>query len=382
MGEDLREDLAAALQSAETGAGDVSGQAADLAAEADPIAGKPAGEEADQGAAAEAGEGRERDASGRFAPKKAEQVPADQQQAAQEPVKPAAAAPGAPAAAPAVQTIKPPASWTPEARETWSQMRPEHQAEVSRREREITDALQHTVEARRTTQELNEIVSPYAMLMQSEGVTPMQAIASNMRTAALFRIGTPQQKAQMTAALIKQFNVPIEALDELLAGQPPSGAASAPATEQLIQDAVNRALQPFVAQARSTQQAQDQEATNAAKSELEVFANDPANEFFLDVAQDMADLLALATKRGQLLPLSEAYRRATMAHPSISKVLEGRARNGAAAQQTAAASRARKAAASVSSTGAPSRTDDATAEADDPRSAILASVAELSRRNP
>lgn len=261
-------------------------------------------------------------------------------------------------------------------------MRPEHQAEVSRREREITDALQHTVEARRTTQELNEIVSPYAMLMQSEGVTPMQAIASNMRTAALFRIGTPQQKAQMTAALIKQFNVPIEALDELLAGQPPSGAASAPATEQLIQDAVNRALQPFVAQARSTQQAQDQEATNAAKSELEVFANDPANEFFLDVAQDMADLLALATKRGQLLPLSEAYRRATMAHPSISKVLEGRARNGAAAQQTAAASRARKAAASVSSTGAPSRTDDATAEADDPRSAILASVAELSRRNP
>lgn len=387
---DLREDLNAAMQSAEGGEGDTSGQQDDLVVDTDPItkeplvkdsAGKPEGQDGtgDPAAADKPAGDRARGPDGKFAPKKGEQVPADQQPAAKDPL---TAAPAGTPAAPAAQAIKPPASWTPEARETWGRMLPEHQLEVTRREREITAALQGSVEARRTAQELSDAVAPYAMLMQTEGVTPMQAIKSTLQTAALYRIGTPQQKAQATAALIKQFNVPIEMLDELLAGQVPSnpqGGGGGQATQQMIDQAVRAALQPIQQAWQTNQQRQDQELTQGALTELEEFASDQKNEFFMDVKEDMADLLALATRRGQILPLSEAYRRATLAHPSISKVLEGRTRAGAAAQQTAAAQRAKKASASVSSDSAPSRSDDAP-EDDSVRSALVASMAESARR--
>lgn len=380
MSGDLREDLEAAFSGGTDGAADQG------AAEAQPSAiggGEHDFQEAlPTGTEQQADTGRARDPSGRFAPKaNDQQVPADQQPDAQnDPLKAqAAAAAGQPPAQQAqqpAQAVKAPASWTPEARETWAQMRPEHQQEVMRREREITTTLQQTADVRRFAGEFERVIQPFMGFIAAENSTPLQAVHNMMQTAAVYRIGTAQQKAEMTASLIKNFGVDIEMLDSLLAGQQ---APQRSAPQHDVQQAVQQALAPFMQQIQSQRQQQEQLVTREANTELETFASNPDNEFFNDVRHDMADLMQLAAQRGQVLSLSDAYRRATLAHPQIAKVLEGRQRNAAAAQQTAAAQRARNAAASIPNSGAPSRNDEQDA-GDDLRSALIASSREVAAR--
>jgi hypothetical protein len=96
-----------------------------------------------------------------------------------------------------------------------------------------------------------------------------------------------------------------------------------------------------------------QNDAHSAQQELEAFLADPKNEFAQDVMHDMADYLDVASKNGRKMALSEAYQRAIVAHPTISKVLEGRKTSAGVAQRTAAARRAQNASASLPSGGAP-----------------------------
>jgi hypothetical protein len=189
-----------------------------------------------------------------------------------------------------------------------------------------------------------------------------------MKTAAALRTGSPAYRAQLVASMIRDFAIPIDVLDQAIValqqGGPGAGApGQAPhagngfALQQMLQQQlapIQQFMQQFQQSQTQTQQAQTQQAAQA----LEEFAADPANEFIYDVGQEMADLLEMAAKRGQPLSLQDAYRRATLAHPSISQILENRRATQGAAQQTAAARRAKNAAASVSSTSAPLRGDE------------------------
>lgn len=269
-------------------------------------------------------------------------------------------------------------SWTPEARETWAQMRPEHQQEVARRELEISQTLTRTAEVRRFAEDFERVVNPFMGFIAAENSTPLQAVQHLMQTAAILRIGTPQQKVKAAADIINQYGIDLEMLDSALAGvAPPPGAQP---NDDVVQRAVQQAIAPFATQMQRVQQMQTQQVTQEAEAELQAFQANPANEFYADVANDMADLMELAQRRGVILSLQDAYSRATLAHPSISKVLEGRKRSQGVAQQTAAAQRAKAAAASVSSDIAPSRNDDQDADVDDLRATLRASVAAVAQR--
>jgi hypothetical protein len=240
-------------------------------------------------------------------------------------------------------TVKPPGSWTPAAREEWAKVPAAVKQEVWKREREASRALTASTEARKLQQDFSQTIQPYLGFIAAEGSTPMKAVDQMMRTAAVLRVGTADQKVQLVAQTIKQFGVNLEALDAALAGvaAPPADPST------LVQQQVQQALAPFLNERRAQAQQAQQAVQQQAQSELEAFASDPKNEFYDDVAPLMADIIEVASRNGQQMGLTEAYQRATLLHEPVRRVIDARKSREAATQASAAARKARGAAVSV-----------------------------------
>jgi hypothetical protein len=342
----------------------------------------------------EQSDARARDDQGRFAPRtpanpedKASPV-AEPKQVAEQPAVEKPVEQAQPAEQP--QGARPPVSWTPAAREEWAKVPLLVQQEVMRREREITQTLAQTAEARNFHGEFTRTVQPYMHDIQAENSTPMKAVESLLNTAGWLRRGNTQQKANVVANIIKTYGVDINALDDVLAsGQmdgtvyPQNAQGRQSNFDPAILSAIEQRFAPTMQFVQSLQermqqgeQAKVQELTTAS----EQFLNDPANEFAWDVKDDMADILDLAAKRGQQMSLQEAYRRATMLHPEISKVLE--TRKPVQEPLSEAAIRAKKAA-SVSSanSGAPVGDDEDDEQSGDLRSDLRSSIRKMASRS-
>jgi hypothetical protein len=277
--------------------------------------------------------------------------------------------------------LKAPASWKPEEREGWEKLDARHQQAILRRERETSNVLTQSSQAREFAGAMQQTLQPYMHMIQSEQSNPVAAVGALLQTAAILRTAPPMQKASLIADLIMQHQVDPNLLDQVwsakLRGQPSPNDPMSGLMQQFEQrlQPIQQQLQYF----QNREQQQQQMLGQQASETLNQFMGDPANEFASDVAEDMADLLDLASKRGFTLSLQDAYKRATLAHPTISKIMERRLLTGEAAQQSAAASRARQASASISDSGAPSQVVEET-EGGDIRSALTASIRSLSAR--
>jgi hypothetical protein len=254
--------------------------------------------------------------------------------------------------------VKAPVSWRPEVREKWSALTPEVQHEVLRREREVSDVLRQSADARKFMDGFKELVNPYQQFFAAENSTPMQGFQHYLQTSALLRIGAPAQKASAIADIIKNFGVDLQMLDSELAKRYGGGGTSSatpqvdPAYQQLQQQFAP--VIDYVNQLRQREQQVLQQTDQKLTQSLEEFMADEKNEFVNDVREEMADILEIAARRGQSMSLQDAYSRAIMLHPTISKVVEQRRLATSLSQQSQAAQRARNAAVSVPSSGAPS----------------------------
>lgn len=319
---------------------------------------------------------RERDSTGRFTPKTPakDEVPADQKQGAQE-------AKSVTEPAPAPLSNKAPVSWKPEEREGFDKMDPRHQAAVIRREREISTTLAQTAEMRTFATTVMRTLTPFMPMIQAAGSNPIQAIGETMKTAAILRTAPPQQRAMAVADLIMEYGIDINILDQALHSRVQGRQMPQDPNSQLMQllDQRLAPVQQFMNGLQQQRQQQHAQLENSARTTIEEFAADPANEFFEEVREDIGDLMEMAANRGVQMDLQTAYKRATLAHPTISKILERRAQQQSAQQQTAAARRAQNAAVSPSSSGAPSQNGN---DEDDGsiRSALSASIRQLSTR--
>jgi len=246
--------------------------------------------------------------------------------------------------------LTPPQSWKPAVRDHWAKIPAEVQQEIHRREREIATGLRDAAQARKFTQDFYDVVSPFAQFIEADRATPLQAVQNLMRTSATLRVGTPMQKAQTAAEIIRNFGVDIAMLDGLLAGQNVNSPLDP------IMQAVDQRLAPvnqLLQQLRQNQGAQQQQLAQAADTDIETFAADAKNEFFLDVKDTMADLLEIAAKQGKKLDLQTAYNRAILMHDDIAEVVQERSLRSRAEAASAAARNARRK--SVSISGAPDR---------------------------
>ena len=247
-----------------------------------------------------------------------------------------------------------PQSWKPETREHWGTLPTEVKAEIARREREFAVTMQETADQRRFADAVMKTVAPYEHFIRAENSNPIAAIDNMMATAARFRTGTAPEVANLVGYLVNQFGVGrfgngfIEMLDQALVGQTPQ----IDPREQAIRAQVEQEIAPvrqFMNELNQAKQQQEMQLQQAAGGEVQGFL--AQHEFAMDVKDDMADLIEMASRRGREMSLEEAYDRACRAHPEISKIFAKRDQATAAASRNQVAQRAR--AASVSVGGAP-----------------------------
>lgn len=349
MGEDndLRGDIEAALGAG--GDDDPGHSAPEPGGEQQPA---PPGPETDSTpAAAKPGEAPVRDSMGRFVPRAGKvetgQEPAGAPAAPQAGVDPTQPPIGQPAPAQAApQAVPAPTGWSVGAREHWAATPPAVQQEVQRREYEMARYVNDTAPARQLGERFFQAVQPFMPTIQAEGVDPLTAVTNLMQVSTRLRMGTPGEKAATIAQIVQAYGVDIQALDSALAGQPLPAQAQG-VDPNYVQQAVQQALAPLYQAAQQRQYQVAQQADGAARTELQAFAADPKNRFFNDLRESMADMIEVAQRQGYDLSLEDAYQRAGLLHPEISKVMMAERQGVNAHQLTQAAQRAKAAAVSV-----------------------------------
>jgi hypothetical protein len=273
--------------------------------------------------------------------------------------------------------FEPPPRGVPvELRSNWTALTPEwrqHIADAHTKLATVEEQYRPSVEF---ASNFMRSIAPYQQAIQMEtGGNPLQAVVGLMDTASRLRFGTPSEKAGLIAHLVKTYGVDIDGLDQALVGIAP--AAPQGFDPSMVQQAVQQQLAPLMqaAQARRTQS--EQQTRAAVKTELDAFVADPKNDFFEDVRDIMADLTEVADKHGQPLSLADAYQRACLLHPDVSKVMLARQQGQSAQSLTQAAVRAKAAAVSVKG-AAPVGSPDPT-EPTSVRAAIEAAIEAHSR---
>jgi hypothetical protein len=253
------------------------------------------------------------------------------------------------------QNVKAPISWRPAVREKFGSLPAEVQAEVMRREHEINNGMREASEARKFHREAMDAVSPYLAAIQAEGGTPITAMKSLLGTAYMLRTGQPQQKAQMVADMILQFNIPIETLDQAITAR----IQGRQMPNDPMMSALQRELAPvrqFMSQIQNGVQQSSQRTEQEITQTVEQFASNPQNEFWEDVKDTVADFLEVAATRGQQMTLQQAYDKAIMLHPEISEVVSQRKLTKTASKRHSAAVKAAKAGASIGTDSSPAPT--------------------------
>lgn len=221
-------------------------------------------------------------------------------------------------------SLKAPLDWSPKQRESWSKVPRQIQDKIVAREQEMAQSMQGTAEARKSSERFNQLANSYAPVIAAEGVnTPMEAVEGMFKTAANLRMGTPDQKAQQIAQMIKHYGVDIQALDNVLVGQPAQVNPNAQIEQMLDQRMapINQVMQ----QLNDLQGQKQQKTQQDANQSVADFGQQA--EFMNDVRNDMADLIDMSVKQGRNLTLQQAYDRACMLNPEISQILDERKKN-------------------------------------------------------
>lgn len=238
---------------------------------------------------------------------------------------------------------KPPESWAATAREKWKDIPKEAREYIQTREQQMMDGMQKNAQMAQRAGQMDQALAPFSQFLNMNG-SPGETIKGLLQTGSGLQLGSPIQKAQVAAKIIKDFGVDIQILDGMLVGQAPPPEV---VQQQSVQQQVQAALQQ---RDQQQQQMAYQQQQQVAGQSVQQFSSDPKNEFYKDVSSDMADILDMAGNRGQQLSMEDAYERACRLHPEVSKIISSR-------QQTASLSDKRRAATSIAgSPGGPGGT--------------------------
>lgn len=316
---------------------------------------------------------RARDPKGRFTP--AEKAAADRKAAAVavKPVVRPGARPGAVAATPATpvtptETLKPPQSWKPAAREKFAALPPEVQQEVLRIDKEVRGVMQEAAPAKQGWEKFRQTVGPYMGQIQAEGGDPFSHIGELLRTSQALRTAPAQHKAKLVANIIRQFGVPIDMLDSVLAGEAPAEGHAQPQQPAFAPEDIDRRVEEKIK--ATVARAQEEKA----RREVEQFGS--THEHFEAVRPMMQAIMLSAHQRGVAMSMEDAYKRACWADDDIRPLVQ---RSEAVKAAPVSTQQARAAASSLKS----QPTGSAAAGNSKPnsiRQALEASAAALSKR--
>lgn len=300
-------------------------------------------------------EQRARDAEGKFA-----KVPKEKQTESAKSVAPAkadtsepkaAAASEQAAAAPLEAVTAPqgidlnraPSSWKPAAKAVWNDLPEPVKAEIYRREGDFHSGLKDIKQNADFGQAVQRVVDPYRMLIQAEGGTVEKTISDTLQTAALFRVGTTQQKLHALLDIDKRFGAGLQQFIEqeiikISQGQQqvqqPGQQPNQQAQPSYQDPRVDQLMQSMEADKRQRQQQEKQRAaqeTQVANIAVEKFLaaktdkGEPLYPFVDNVLDDMS--VRASAIRGSNPALSheealkQAYDSAVWANPETRAVL-------------------------------------------------------------
>ena len=242
-----------------------------------------------------------------------------------------------------VTQTKPPQSWKPSEREEWAKLPPVAQQAVLRREREVNIALQQAAEHSKGSAAILEALRPYEATVRQSGLEPAKYVESLVATAHNLSIAHPERRADLFAELLQMYPVPPAALDAAwarrLGGQPQS-QMSGPMQQMADPRAIVREELAQIQNQAYEQRAQTQASELAEKL-----------EFYGDVHETMADIIALWDKQGKQFvteeDLQRAYTLACNMNPEVTRIMERRNAAKAVGTVKTATQRAKAASSSV-----------------------------------
>jgi len=270
-----------------------------------------------------------------------------------------------------------PQSWRAPIKEKfWNKLPSEVQVEVLRREKEVQGILKSSGEFKATHESVNKMVSDYNDVFSRETTTPDVTMRNLLNVVRVLQTAPSGVKAQHMAALITSFGVDVAMLDTALSAMVQNGVTGERKPGDDIRQILQTELAPvreFMGSMRKRAEAVQHKSAATLQADIEAFAADPANEYFDLVAEDMADLMDLASARHQKLSLSDAYQRAIMTRSDISGAIARKKLEEAAGQRSAAADKAKNKA-DLSTTGAPVAGNLPSGEVPTIREALMAAM--------
>lgn len=209
------------------------------------------------------------------------------------------------AGAPSAPAPKAPRSWSPEAKAEFASLKPAVQADILKREREISQGLERVAPMKAHYEKFSEVVKPFEPLMAAYNVDPIDAMNVLLSTRAGLEIGTPEQKAQIVANIIHDFGIDIVGLDNLLTKRGPVQPFRQ--AQQARPAPLDPRLEELLGQVQSAKVAK-------AEAEIDKVSTLP---HFDEVREDMADIVESYHGAGKTITLDAAYKRAVAMNPDL-----------------------------------------------------------------
>jgi len=278
------------------------------------------------------------------------------------------------------KVLQAPQSWKPAQKAKWDKLDPDIQQEVLRRDRETTQVLNDTTQARQIATKFSQTVQPYMARIQSLNTDPLTAVHELLKADHMLTTAPKAARAQFMAKLITDYGVDLQELDNALSGKPEADPVDA-RVEALLQQRL-APIQQFLTQQQQAEQQRQQETTQQLAHTVTTMSQDSKYPYFEQVRESMADIVEIMANRGQHITIEAAYNRAVAMDPAISSEIATKTAQQAqvaqAAQQTSRAQRALQA--SVSVGGAPSGLATGAPSANDRRAAIAAAFEQAEGR--
>ena len=209
----------------------------------------------------------------------------------------------------------PPASWTPELKDTWSTLSPAIQDYVLKRERDFSTGIQEKSERlksfeekARDRSELDRILTPYRERWALNGIADHQQIQKLLAAQDLLN----RNPAEGIRYLANEFRLnPAQIFAAAQNQQPGQPSQLDSALSRQVADLTRRLEAREAEEAARAKQVQDEQNT-AVQTEIEAFKADPANKHFETLKTRMSVLLG----NGEATSLADAYEQAAASHPS------------------------------------------------------------------
>lgn len=189
----------------------------------------------------------------------------------------------------------PPQSWAKDKHQIWAALPPEAQEYYELREKQFLDGLTQYKTQAELAKKFQEIVSPYADTLRTQGVSELEAIQYLLNAHQKLTTGSEAERRQIYEQLGRDLGL----------------LQQAEQNQQV--DPVLQQLQNEIRELKSARQQELMRAQQAAREEAEkavqAFAADPAHPYCDEVATEMAMFVS------QGMDLKEAYERAVWANP-------------------------------------------------------------------